>query len=87
MQENSGLACARDKFFAAAGEQYAISPEDHMADERVKFIPAPTANHLLAMMADPIEQGLNNSSASLQASKHYWLHPDTVGGKYGVLEF
>ena len=81
MQDNDGLASARDKFFAAAGEQYAISPENHLADERVKFIPAPTANHLLTLMNDPIKEGLDNSSTTLQATKHYWLHVDTIGGK------
>ena len=80
MQEDSGLACAREKFYAAAGSLCEQFPEDHLADERVKFIPAPMGNHLLALI-DPNDKGLSNSSKVLQATKHFWLHADTTGGK------
>ena len=81
MQEDVGLASAREKYYAAAGSQYEQCPEDHVADEKIKFIPAAMANHLLALWADPDDKGLNNSSAVLQATKHHWLHADTIGGK------
>lgn len=84
MQEDVGLACAREKFYAAAGSLFEQYPEDHVADEKVKFIPAPMGNHLLALYSDPKQKGLNNSSAVLQVTKHYWLHVDTIGGKYSL---
>ena len=83
MQEEIGLASAREKFYAAAGSLYEQCPEDHVADEKIKFIPAPMGNHLLALYSDPTDKGLKNSSAVLQATKHFWLHADTIGGKYG----
>ena len=84
MQEEIGLACAREKFYAAAGSLFAQYPEDHLADEKVKFIPAPMGNHLLALI-DPKDKGLSNSSEVLQATKHFWLHADTTGGKYALI--
>ena len=80
MQDEVGLACAREKFYAAAGSLYEQFPEDHLADERIKFIPAPMGNHLLALI-NPKEKGSSNSSEVLQATKHFWLHADTTGGK------
>ena len=73
---DDNLSCAKDKFFAAAGAQYAVCPKDHQLDEKVKFIPAPTSNH--DIKSNPNEKG---SSQVLQETEHYWLTADTVGGK------
>lgn len=72
------LASAKDKFFAAAGAQYATSPKDYILDEKVKFVPAPTRNHL--ENSDNPSTGSKGLPKVLEKTGHYWLHADTMGG-------
>ena len=72
-----GLACAKDKFFAAAGAQYASNPKDYLMDEKIKFIPTPVLD---MASVNPVSGSMVNNEP-LQEVEHYWLHADTIGGK------
>ena len=76
-----GFACARDKFFAAAGAQYAANPKDYLLDERIKFIPTPVLDMASVKPRNPFP-GSTKDDTILNEVEHYWLHADTIGGKY-----
>ena len=76
---SDNLACAKDKFFAAAGAQYAACPKDYVLDEKIKFVPSPVTRYANVDLANP---GSGSSDDSILSEiEHYWLHSDTVGGK------